>query len=416
MSGVNNNQPATMSPEEALQALILDPDLERLEDLLAEFNLFDVLGIARREPQHSALLAWLLDPRGSHGLRDYFLRLFLSEAAKEAQDREIGKFTPLDVDRWELTDIEVATERHNIDILLIGKTDELVCLIENKIGAGEQPGQLSRYLRRVEEEYEGLKPFPIFLTPDGMEPEREADAERWVPIDYGKVADLIERTLETRASTISDRVHGFLDQYKGALGRHVLDTKDNIDELALQIYSRHRAAIDLIIKAKPDLESNWDVIETAIKEHAPPLRPDSQSKWYYQFYAPELDEIAELKEGKGWTESGRMLLFQVNYAPKTLALLIGPGHAETRRRLYDLVQANGVAGVQMRLSKNLSPKWHTVYSKKILGKGVSLERDPDQAKPHIEWSITKFYDNDYWPIVNAIRKEFELCCVTPPAS
>ena len=72
-----DSQQGSASPEEALQRLILDGDLERLEDLLAEFNLFDVLSIARQETQHSAFLAWLLDPRGSHGLRDYFLRGFL---------------------------------------------------------------------------------------------------------------------------------------------------------------------------------------------------------------------------------------------------------------------------------------------------------------------------------------------------
>ena len=37
------------SPEEALEELMLDGDLERLEDQLAEFNLFDVLNISHRE-------------------------------------------------------------------------------------------------------------------------------------------------------------------------------------------------------------------------------------------------------------------------------------------------------------------------------------------------------------------------------
>ena len=408
MTEEKNIQPAIVSPEEALQALILDPELERLEDLLAEFNLFDVLGIARRERQHSAFLAWLLDPRGSHGLRDYFLRRLLSEAVAEGQ---IADVTPLDVDGWKLTDIEVVTERHDIDILLIDVPDGFVCLIENKIGADEHSDQLTRYLSTVESEY-GLTPLPIFLTPEGREPGDEEDSERWVPFDYGKVAALIERTLETRGSTIGASVVSFLEQYAHALRRHVLDTKNNIDELALQIYNNHRDAIDLIINAKPGPESNWEVIETAIKEHAPPLRP---GKWYHQFYAPELDEISELKRGEGWTKSGRMLLFQVNYAPKTVALLIGPGHEETRRRLYDLVQRNGVTGVRMHLSKNLSPKCHTVYSKRILGKGVSLERDPEQAKPHIERSITEFYENDYWRLINAIRAEFGLPAGSPQA-
>ena len=120
--------------------LILDPGLERLEDLLADFNLFDVLGIARAELQHSAFLAWLLNPRASHGLRDYFLRTFLAQAAREAHDRGIGDITPFDVDSWKLSDVEVATERHHIDILILGREDGFVCLIENKIGSGEITG------------------------------------------------------------------------------------------------------------------------------------------------------------------------------------------------------------------------------------------------------------------------------------
>ncbi len=49
---------------------------------------------------------------------------------------------PLAVGGWELDDIDVATKRHNIDIMLLDKTDKFVCLIENKIGASEHPGQL----------------------------------------------------------------------------------------------------------------------------------------------------------------------------------------------------------------------------------------------------------------------------------
>ncbi len=404
---MTNGLPATGSPEEALQALVLDRDLERLEDLLAEFNLFDVLKIERRELQHSALLAWLLDPLGSHGLRDYFLRRFLSEAAASA--RGIADVTPLDVDGWKLSNIEVATERHNIDIMLIDETDEFVCLIENKIGASEHSGQLRRYLEEVEREYEGLNPFPILLTPDGMEPEAEDDAERYVPFDYGRVATLIDRTLRTRGSTISTSVAGFLEQYARTLRRHVLETTDNIDELALQIYNNHRAAIDLIINAKPALEAKgWDVIDTAVEQYAPLLQTDFNSKWYHRFYAPDLDEIPELKNGTGWTESGRILLFEIKYRERRLVLNIGPGPQETRKRLYDLVQSNGVPGVATRRSRNLSKTWHTVYSKPLLGKAGSPQPDYEKAQPQIKQVITDFFENDYWPLVNAIRAEFRF--------
>ena len=407
---MNNNQPITASPEEALQALVLDPDLERLEDLLAEFNLFDVLGIARREPQHSALLAWLLNPRGSHGLRDYFLRRFLSEAAKEAREREIGKFkyTPIDVDGWKLTDIEVATERHDIDILLIAESDGFSCLIENKIGSGEIPGQLNRYLRRVEEEYEGLTPFPIFLTPDGIEPEKEEDAESWVPLGYEVVANLIERTLGTRATTISASVAGFLKQYISTLRRHVLDTTDNIDELALQIYNNHRAAIDLIIKAKPAQEAaGWDVIEPAIETYAPDLQYNYHNKSVRQFFSTSLNEVTELKPG-------RMVTFDFMYKwDMTLYVYVQPGPKEVRERLRQLALKTGKP---FYAAKNFGKKWGRIYRRPILGKKDYNPFEPDEARPKVEKAITDFYENDYWPIVNAIRGEFGLSPATPPAS
>ena len=404
---MGNEVAVAPSPREALEQLILDEDLERLEDLLAEFNLFDVLKVERREPQHSALLAWLLDPRGSHGLGEYFLRRFLSEAASVARERGIGEVTPLSVDGWKLDGIEVATERHRIDIMLIAEADEFVCLIENKVGAGEHSNQLARYLATVEREYEGLDPFPIFLTPDGAGPESEDDAERYVPVEYGKVADLLDRTLKTRGSTISAGVAGFLEQYARTLRRYVMNTTDNIDELALQIYTKHQAAIDLIIRAKPALEARaWNVIDAAMAQHAPNLKPDHHSKAYHRYYAEELDDIPALKQGAGWTKSNRLLLFELKYYTGRLVLIIGPGPDETRRRIYDLVEKDGgVPGVVVRRASQLSKSFHIVYSIPLLGKSGAAAPDYERGHLQVEQAIASFYNNDYPRLVEALRGE-----------
>ena len=400
--------------EQKLQDLILDEELEHLEDLLAEFNLFDVLKIERREPQHSALLGWLLNPKGSHGLRDYFLRRFLSAAAAKAHDEGISGVTPVDVDGWQLTNMDVATERHNIDILLISQDDEFACIVENKIGASEHSNQLNRYLTVVEREYEGLVPFPIFLTPDGIEPESESDAERYVALGYEEVASLVDRTLKTRGSTISASVAGFLEQYALTLRRHVMTTtNDNIDALALQIYQNHREAIDLIIRAKPAFEARgWDILDSTMAQHERFFQPDINSKWYHRFYAPELEEISDLHEGNGWTTSGRMLLFEVKYRERVLGMVLGPGPESTRRRLYGLtLTTDAVPDVKMRRTKKLSGTWHTLYSCSLLDKGGSAEPDYELGKHQVDLAVRSFLDKDYWPLVNAIREEFGL----PPA-
>ncbi len=394
---------------EALENLILDRDFELLEDRLAEFNLFDVLGVQHRELQHSALLAWLLNPRGSHGLRDYFLRKFLSEAARAGIRQGTTTVTPITVDRWKLDDAEVVTERHRIDILIVAPTDQFVCLIENKIKAEEAPCQLWRYLVEVQNQYD-LESFPIFLTPDGRDPEDPRVAARYIAFSYGDVERLICQTLEARRSNLSTRVRGFLEQYSDTLGRHVLETGGSIEDLAQQIYEKHQEAIDLIIRSRPAVKpTDWDIIDGPIANHPQLLQADHHHDLAHRFYVPELDEIADLKRGDGWTESGRLLLFEAKYASRRLALIIGPGPQEVRQRLYDLSQReDGIPGVKMVNSASLSKSWQTIYWTRLPGKPNKPLPDYRSAKAEVEQAIGRFFEEDHPRLVGAIRAEFGL--------
>ena len=61
--------------------------LERLNGMLAawrsEIDIFGMLSLRDSEEFHSNFLAWLLDPRGSHGLGQRFLREFLEQAERD---------------------------------------------------------------------------------------------------------------------------------------------------------------------------------------------------------------------------------------------------------------------------------------------------------------------------------------------
>ncbi len=89
-------------------------------------------------------------------------------------------------------------------------------------------------------------------------------------------------------------------------------------------------------------------------------------------------------------------------------MTLGPGPEQSRRRIYDLVQRGGAPGVHMRIARNLSSKWHTLYSRTLIGRDGSDEPDYEKARPQIERVIAEFFENDYWPMVNAIRAEFGL--------
>ena len=64
---------------QALEQLVMDQDLEELENLLDEFNIFEVLGAVRVELRHSEFLAYLMNPQQNHGLGDDFVKKFLQK-------------------------------------------------------------------------------------------------------------------------------------------------------------------------------------------------------------------------------------------------------------------------------------------------------------------------------------------------
>ena len=62
----------------------------------------------------------------------------------------------------------------------------------------------------------------------------------------------------------------------------------------------------------------------------------------------------------------------------------------------------------MRRTQNLSPTFHTLYSRTLLGKEGSSGPDYQSGRQHVEAEVAAFFDNDYWPLVNAIRAAFGL--------
>lgn len=397
----------------ALRALSSDPDLKRLEDLLSEFNLFDVLQIGHMELQHSWLISWLLDPSGSHGLGDTFLRDFLAQATAAAEERGISVPSPSDGVDWRFTDIEIARERHYIDILVISEAESLACIIENKIFSNEIPGQLRWYLETVRATYPKLRPFPIFLTPDGRKPLTERDQADYVPLGYAQVANIIDTMLQTHASDIGAPARSFLEQYTRLLRRFILNTPSDIDDLALQVYNRHREAIERVIAAKSRAFAfNWSLVDDAVQAHAPLLEPDVHSKSYRRFYVPALEEIPELREGDYWTGSGRELLFEFrNYDTLWLDLVVGPCRERTRQRLHKIGREREPFHAP-RSKRN----YQYIYRRPILHKQEGVQLNAENAKPEIERALAEFFAHDFWRLVNGIRIEFELEPVSPEAT
>lgn len=144
---------------------------ERGED----FNIFRVMHMESDEVYtHSAVIAELLNPKGSHGCGDTFLKLFLEllpspfDSPFDTQDAK----TEVEVVIGEITD----EEGGRMDVLIESKGQAII--IENKIYAGDQHNQLLRYYNYAEKQYRKGKYKLLYLTLDGKSPSESSTGKR----------------------------------------------------------------------------------------------------------------------------------------------------------------------------------------------------------------------------------------------
>ena len=72
---------------------------------LDRFNIFEAIGMVYRELNHSQFLAYLLDPRGNHGLDDLFAKRFLQKVIAIAKRNEESAPVPISAIELELRDL-----------------------------------------------------------------------------------------------------------------------------------------------------------------------------------------------------------------------------------------------------------------------------------------------------------------------
>ena len=125
------------------------------------FNIFNILGMTSNEVKlHSALIVELLDPKGSHGMKDLFLKAFIealgisdfnlnTKSASVEKEKNIGRKTQ--------------TTGGILDIMIADA--HKVIIIENKIYASDQDNQLLRY-KNFAKNFEDYKLYYLTLHCD----------------------------------------------------------------------------------------------------------------------------------------------------------------------------------------------------------------------------------------------------------
>ncbi|WP_160165609.1 PD-(D/E)XK nuclease family protein [Serratia sp. DD3] len=127
------------------------------------FDPWDIAGLARKEVQNTTVLAWLLNPLGSHGFGDIMLNTLMAELSL----RSAGQL-PAYYGEYCRVNVEVCPSgdtSNRVDLVVDAHTFYL--LVEVKIDAAEQYEQLSRYAQEANI-CAGQRPWAVlFLTPHG---------------------------------------------------------------------------------------------------------------------------------------------------------------------------------------------------------------------------------------------------------
>jgi len=390
------------SEKEILEKFIVNnPELEKLEEIINTFNIFDALNMVYYEIRHSIFLSWLMNPQESHGLKDYFLKSFLKTIALKASTLGIKEVSVFDIDYWDFDNAEILREWRNIDILIRCDEQKFICAIENKIHSKEHDNQLQKYKKTIKNEYPGYKKLFVYLTVEGDLP----SDDEYIPLSYVEIVPIIEHLIESKKDQLGSEILSFISNYKDMLRRHIMKDSE-IQELCRRIYQRHKKALDLIFEYKPDkLSEIHDCLVEIIKKDSDLILDDS-SKSYIRFIPKSLDFIPKL--GGGWTKSKRILLFEFQNTTQglSLSLIIGPGSVDRsgdiRKILYNKAKEN--TSIFNKSNRELTPQWFTIYKKSVLKPKEYEDKDIEKIKTNIEKIFEKIKNKDLYKIVKKIEE------------
>ncbi len=383
--------------QEILGQLIIDnQDLEKLESILSEFNIFEAVGMIRQEIRHSHFLAFLLNPLESHRLGDLFLKKLLICALLNSENSPLS---PIEIDIADLEDAELRREWKNIDILIYSPSNNLVCVIENKVDSSEHSNQLKRYQETIEGEFPQCRKVFIYLTKEGD----SASEEQWLSLSYDEVAKIMESICQQYQSTMGDDVYTLINHYVSLIRRHLVSSSE-IAELCQKIYRQHQQALDLIYEHRPDLQSDIsEFLQQIIRDHQQDdLEKDDCTKRYIRFAPKEWDSLAFPKTCEKWTSSQRILLFEFVNEPQYLGLhlVIAPSDQEIKQNIYQPIEKLKISGT---VKSKLNPGgWSPIWKLKILDNSDYSEGDWENVQDKIKSSWDKHLNHEVKQIREAI--------------
>lgn len=376
-----------------LEKFVLDnPELERLEALLDQFNPFVAMRWTRQETRHSSFLRWLLDPSETHGLGDYFLRQFLKRIASLSS--QTSELSVVDLDSWVYVGAQVQAEWNNIDLLIRDDQHKVIVVVENKVDSDEHSDQLNRYRALIEKQFPSHKKLFVYLTIAGG----EASDQSFLAMGYAELVRLVQDVIARRHDQLHPDVAGFMKFYVEMLRRHIVEDSE-VHVLCEKIYKTHRRALDILFEYKPDRASELKEYLLGLIGQIDQLTADHSTKSYVRF-CPKAWEFFPL-HGEGWTPSKRLVLVEIDQSGGDVKakIILGPGKKESRERIRSAIATQPVFN---RAATRLYPRWWSFHSETWVTKKQYEESDMEALKAQIRSRFEHFMLDELRQMVKAL--------------
>jgi hypothetical protein len=371
--------PALDQARRALESFILSPELLELESRFVRFNVFEALGVARKELHHSSFLGFILDPQENHGLRELFLRRFLQDVARASSNPSVSA---IELDGLDLSRCECRREYQNIDILIRDSHNKIVVVIENKVGTTQHDDQLARYYKIVNTEFPEHRFIGVYLTPTSEDPRDSL----YTAYSYEGIRTIVSGLLVREALLIPENFRSVLEQYKDLLGRKFMADQE-LQDLCASIYKRHKVAIDILRENIPDSYSRaLQLVEDLAKESGFKILESDNSTVRF---IPEGFAIAAFRSEEAWLESGQMVYLECKKKNDCLffqAKMDG-GLPEERSMIHTFAQSHQPP---FRVDKNVYAKYQALYSHEVMNGTFLAEQDDAQLEIALRNAWTQF--------------------------
>lgn len=257
-----------------LLELISEPSFIKYTNILSEPNFFTIVGRTHYERWHSAFYGWLLDPNGSHLMRDYVLTRFLllthnekclksSNHNKNPLSRVLPtiEFENIEVTPNEFFSSEVSVkDLGRFDIFLTadyhnnsGESGRLNIIFELKINSNVDAFQSKKYADWLFKNHPNETNILIYILPKLLTDSKSTVGDsRWYCLDHQLINDKILLPILEHPS-LNHRVQPFIIQYIKNLKVRYRGVKMAITneekKIAVELYEKYSDVFDSIFDA-----------------------------------------------------------------------------------------------------------------------------------------------------------------------